>query len=267
MSYIEKVIAPATDVIMSKILERIDTVLETLSQRQKALVSLIYITIFRPRASESELRAFIEKVAGSVGRVDESASELQVPEEEQGYGIPLIVGKSRFRLQLFITRLSDILFYEAMYRRLLDAIEGEAEGGTTELGVEIVKELAEELGVEADGEDKEVLEEVADVTVAVRTEGRVRTEDVYSLVSTVVDESNLLLRPRGIVAKIRVIGYGNEKKLDEIEKKLRERGVSVYRSREKPVLTAVLTHLTQILDKEVYSIIYGSGLPIKILKR
>jgi hypothetical protein len=221
------------------------------------ITSLIYVTVFEPRVTEKDIIKFIEKIINSVGKVDKSALEAS-GSEEQDIGIPIVVGKSHFRLYHYDTRLSDMLFYESLYRKLIDAIEG-SETEEYEEGPD--EELMEEIGLEKGKESLEVLEKVTDMTIVIQPLGSVRTEDAHTLIQAIVDEVNFL-HATGVMIKIRVIGYENEKKLNEIEK-LRERGVMVYRDVEKPILTIVLIRNSQILD----SVIYGENLFSKILKR
>ena len=115
------------------------------------ITSLIYVTIFELRVTEKDITKFIEKIINSVGKVDKSALEAS-GSEEQDIGIPIVVGKSHFRLYYYATRLSDMLFYESLYRKLIDAIEGSE---TEEYEEGLDEELMEEIGL---GKGKESLE-------------------------------------------------------------------------------------------------------------
>jgi hypothetical protein len=247
--------------LVSEAVERLESLLESQSKSQGAMKSLIYVTIFEPRVTEKDIVAFIEKIINGVGKIDKSALEASVT-EGQNFGMPIIVGKSHFKLYYYATRLNDILFYETLYRKLLDAIEG---GETEDYEEEPDEELVEEIGLEKGKESVEVLEKVTDITIVIQPMSSVRAEDVYTLIRTIVDETSFL-HASGVTVKIRVIGYENEKRLNEIEKKLRERNVMVYRNTEKPVLTIVLSRNSQILDKDIYSIIFSEGLLTKIIK-
>ena len=262
MGYVEMVkVAFEAVALMSKAVELLESLLESQSKSRGVITSLIYVTIFESRVTEKDIAEFIEKIINGVGKTDKSTLEASVT-EGQGLGIPIIVGKSRFKLYYYATRLSDILFYEALYRKLLDAVEGSE---TENYEEELDEGLVEEIGLEKGKESSEVLEKVTDITIVIQPMGSVRAEDVYTLIRTIVDEMNFL-HASGATVKIRVIGYENEKRLNEIEKKLRERNVMVYRNTEKPVLTIVLSRNSQILDKDIYSIIFSEGLLTKILK-
>jgi hypothetical protein len=262
MGYVEMVkVAFEAAALMSKAVELLESLLESQSKSQGVITSLIYVTIFEPRVAEKDIVEFIEKIINGVGKIDKSTLEASAT-EGQGLGIPTIVGKSHFKLYYYATRLSDILFYEALYRKLLDAIEGSETENHEE---EPDEELVEEIGLEKGKESSEALEKVTDITIVIQPMSNVRAEDVYTLIRTIVDEMNFL-HASGVTVKIRVIGYENEKRLNEIEKKLRERNVMVYRNTEKPVLTIVLSRNSQILDKDIYSIIFSEGLLTKILK-
>jgi hypothetical protein len=247
--------------LVSEAVERLESLLESQSKSQGAMKSLIYVTIFEPRVTEKDVVAFIEKIINGVGKIDKSALEASVT-EGQDFGMPIIVGKSHFKLYYYATRLNDILFYETLYRKLLDAIEG---GETEDYEEEPDEELVEEIGLEKGKESAEALEKVTDITIVIQPMSSVRAEDVYTLIRAIVDEVNFL-HASGVTVKIRVIGYGNEKKLNEIEKKLREHGIMVYRDAEKPLLTIVLLRNSLILDKNVYNVIYGEGPLAKLLK-
>jgi len=247
--------------LVSEAVERLESLLESQSKSRGVITSLIYVTIFEPRVTEKDIAEFIEKIINGVGKIDKSTLEASVT-EGQDFSMPIIVGKSHFKLYHYATRLNDILFYEALYRKLLDAIEG---GETEDHEEEPDEGLVEEIGLEKGKESVEVLEKVTDITIVIQPMSNVRTEDVYTLIRTIVDETNFL-HASGVTVKIRVIGYENEKRLNEIEKKLRERNVMVYRNTEKPVLTIVLSRNSQILDKDIYSIIFSEGLLTKILK-
>jgi hypothetical protein len=264
MGYVETVkVAFEAMALMSKVIEHLESLLESQSKNWGVITSLIYVTIFEPRVTENDIAVFIEKVINGVGKIDKDALEASAT-ERQDFGTPIIVGKSHFKLYYYATRLSDMLFYESLYRRLLDALEGDE---TEDHEEEPDEELVEEIGLEKDKESSEVLEKVTDITIVIQPMGNVRAEDVHTLIRTIVDETNFL-HASGTTVKIRVIGYENEKKLNEIEKKLRERNVMVYRNTEKPILTIVLSRNSQILDKDIYSIIYSESplTKIKILK-
>jgi hypothetical protein len=230
--------------------ECVEVLAERLSYSKGIITSVIYFTVFEPKASEGDVREFVEKAINRVGTIENTG--------EGPLRMAALVGKSRFWLQSLITRLNDILFYEAMYNEFIDAIEGAAKY----LEVKPEEGPAKELGIE----ESEVLEKIVDVTLIIYPEGKVRAEDVYTLIKTFYDKASELLISGRATLKIRIFGYEKDEELNIIEGRLKRLKVSTYRSREKPILTAILMP-SQMLDREVYKAIYGGRVIDVLLKR
>jgi hypothetical protein len=229
--------------VAKKIIDKIvEEHAEELSLSKDVVATIIYFTIFRPKASEEDVKEFI---SNTVSRIGEVKSFEEGPLRNAVY-----IGKSRFWLLSSITRISDIIFYEALFGELIDAIEGKEKYQETELDEELMREL---------GIKEDALKEINDVTLTICPDPeRVRAEDVHLLVRTLFDEASNLLLSQRIALKIKIFGYRKKRALDAIEERLRRLGVAVFRSEEKPVLTAVPTP-SRMLEKELYEAIYGKG--------
>jgi hypothetical protein len=219
---------------------------------RKTMESVIYFTMFNPRVSSIDVNEFLENIANSAGQ--------KVPVEVFSQNIYLQVGKSKFVIDAYTTKLGDILFYDAMYQKLLDALEG----GEAQYEVNAIenKELAHEFGID----DSRYLEKISDITVIILPFGRPRAEDVYKLIQVIYDKGGQDLGTDRAIAKITIYAPPGSRELNDIEKKLRDLRVRVYRLSNKiEKLVVVLSTPSQILNGKVYKAIYGGGLPFSLL--
>lgn len=212
--------------------------IEELAKSKGITLSVIYFTVFKPKIiNEHEFIEIVNEIISKIGKIkedmlDESSRKI------------VIVGKSQFLLQAFVTKLSDILLYENMYSEFIDAVLGVTEY-TKSLTDE---ELTEELEIEG-----ERLEEIIDATLIIHPLENAKSDDVYILIKTVYDEISQNLSSERIIEKIRVFSKDG-KALNAKGKKLSTYGVSVYRGEGK--LTAILYLPSQILNKEIYKVVY-----------
>jgi hypothetical protein len=220
---------------------------------RKTMESVIYFTMFNPRVSSIDVNELLENIANSAGQ--------RIPVEVFSRNIYLQVGKSKFVIDAYTTKLGDILFYDAMYQKLLDALEG----GEAPYEVDVIedKDLAREFGID----DSRYLEKISDITVIILPIGRPRAEDVYKLIQVIYDKGGQDLGTDRAVAKITIYAPPRSGELNDIEKKLRDLRVRLYRlSDEIEKLVVVLTTPSQILNDKVYRAIYGGGLPFSLLR-
>jgi len=211
---------------------------EKLSRREGVTSSIIYFTIhpIPLKITGEELIEIIEELIGRVGTIEESASAL--------LRRTVIIGKSRFQLEVQVTRLVDVLSYETLYDELVNVMQGGA--GDNALIEE--EELIKELGI-----DKASLENVVDATVIIYPE-KVKFNDVHTLITVLVDGIKQILGSEGVVVKIRVSSR-DDRVLNAMLKKLSPLGVPVYRGEH--TLTVVLYLPTQIVNTKVFKVIYG----------
>lgn len=231
-----RVVEGAAEKIFEKLIEKL---VEDLS-RSGATASVLYFTLLEPKVTAGAVESFAKRVYGTGVLVD--VKEVPV-------GRLLRVGKSHFALTFYVTRLGDILFYDALYSELVDALES-GEGSPE---VPLDDELAEELGV-----DRELIDRVSDVTVTVLPWDKPRAEDVHQLISSIYSIAVQELFTDRAVLKIRIFGKGEE--TVKLKSRLERLGVRVYRSERSEgtvVLTVVLLTPPQILDPRVYRTIYG----------
>jgi hypothetical protein len=230
------------DLISEFLRIKIEEYVEKQVRETRSIGSLIYFTIFNPRVSAIDINEFLENLVMSVGQ--------KVPKESPWH-IHLLVGRSQLIINAYITKLSDILFYEAMYRELVDALEGDEQ--YEDNAVEN-RDLAHEFGLE----DSRVLEKISDITIVIFPLGKPRIEDIRKLIQAIYDKGAQDLGTDRAVVKIAIYAPLRSKDLNDIEKKLRNLRVRVYRSSNNvEKLIAILSTPGQILSDEVYRAIYG----------
>ena len=242
------------DFIKEGLREMIEKYVEEQVRKTRTVGSIIYFTVFNPRVSTVSINEFLEDLAKSVGQ--------KVPMKEPSGSLHLLIGKSQFIIYAYATKLSDILFYDAMYRELVDALEGgeeQYEGSAVEN-----KDLAYEFGLE----DSRVLEKISDITVVIFPLGKPRAEDVHKLTQAIYDRGVQALGSDRAVVKISIYAPSRSKGLNDVEEKLRDLHVRVYRSSNNDVekLVVVLNVPSQILSDKVYRAIYGGGFSIGLIQ-
>jgi hypothetical protein len=241
------------DLIKEGLRKVIEEQIEKRVLERKTMESTIYFTMFNPRVSLIDVNEFLENIANCAGQ--------KVPVKGFSRNIYLQVDKSMFVIDAYTTKLGDILFYDAMYQKLLDALEG----GEAPYEVNAIenKDLAHEFGID----DSRYLEKISDITVIILPIGRPRADDVYKLIQVIYDKGGQDLGTDRAVAKITIYAPPKSGELNGIEKKLRDLRVRLYRLSDKiEKLAVVLTTPSQILNGKVYRAIYGGGFPFSLLR-
>jgi len=235
------------EVLKDMILELLEKYIEERVRATKSIESILYFTVFNPKGLSSSINEFLEDLSRSVDR--------KIEVKEGPWNTRLLVGKSQFIVETHVTRLRDILFYDAIYQELLSALESEEE----ELRVDEDEDLPRELGLN----NPQILEKISDITIIIYPYGRPRAEDVYRFVQIVYDRVARVLGVDRAVVKVKAYGLSKSRELSSIEKKLRELKIRVYRSSgdgDVENLTVILTTPIEILSDKVYKAIYGGSL-------
>jgi hypothetical protein len=137
------------------------------------------------------LLKIIDELISRVGKIEEGVGGLLRK--------TAIIGKSRFQLEVQVTRLGDVLSYETLYDEFVNAMQGEA-GYIAPIADE---ELIEELGIE-----KASLENVVDATLIIYPE-KAKFDDVYTLIKVLFDGVTQSLASERAVVKIRIFTRDN----------------------------------------------------------
>jgi len=235
------------DAILEFLSEKIEKYVEQKVRAEKSIETILYFTVFNPKGPSSSINEFLEDLLKSVDR--------RIEVKEEPWKTRLLVGKSQFIVEIHITRLRDILFYDMIYQELLSALED----GEGEFRIVEDEGLPRELG----SDEPQVLEKISDITIVIYPYGRPRAEDVHRFVQMVYDRVAQDLGVDRAVVKIRIYGPPKSKELSNIEKRLKELKIRVYRSYgdgDLESLTAILTTPSEILSDKVYKAIYGGGL-------
>ena len=208
--------------------------------RSKGFRSEVYFTFFKPRiAREDEFIEIIRELVSNIGEIEEPTGVSLARK------IVVNIGKSKFQLEILVTKLNDVLFYEKLYNELIDVMQG----GTEYTATMADDELIDELGIE-----RASLEDIVDATLVIYPEEKVRPDDLYTLIKTLYDRVPRDLGTERAVVKIRISAKDN-KALNSIYKKLSSLNISMYRGENN--LTVVLHSPPQILDEEVYKVIFS----------
>jgi hypothetical protein len=231
----------------------IEKLVEKQVLERKTIGSIIYFTMFNPRISTINLDEFLEGLVKSVGQ------KLPTREPFQRVHL-LLIGRTQFIIDAYVTKLSDILFYDRMHRELVDALEGGEE--RYEIDMSESEDLARELGLE----DPQILEKISDITIIMSPRGKPRAEDVHELIRVIYDKGAQDFSVDRAVVKITIYAPSGSKDLDDIDKKLRGLRIRTYRLPFNDIekLIVVLNTPSQILGDKVYRAVYG-GFSISFL--
>jgi hypothetical protein len=224
--------------------KRIEKYIEEKALSRKSVESIIYFTMFNPRVSDSSASEFIKDLLKNV--------DQKVEIKEFPWKTLYLVGKTVFIIEFYVTKLGSILFYDAIYREFIDALEV---GNRPELVKD--KDLPSELGLN----DPQILEKISDITIVISPYEKPRAEDVYRLIKIIYDKGAQDFGVDRSVAKIRIYGPNKSRELNNIEKKLRELKVRIYRSSNNiEKLTVVLNTPSEILNERIYKAIYSGSI-------